>query len=346
MIIKRVIAALLGLVLLAGCNGSSTKSAATYKNGEIPAGVYIYHQILAAGEAFQALGDYSVAPVEVLKRDVNGEKGSDFVARRAAEMTELYALTEFACEQEGVTIDPIMEQQMNAALAKQWETEGAMMEENGVSLSSMQQIGLNAQKSSLLFEKWYGVGGTREIPSEEMETYYKENFRRVLMLFIPKYDNNNAMLDGDALKEREEMIEKYDARLKKGEKIFDLVVEFDEYMHTLSDVAHTHGEFVESEQESVVEKNSPDYPPDLVTHIFSDGSGIERYEGNGYTLFFERRDLMKDKTHFEMLDLSIRYALRQDDFKKVLTEMKADSGYQLNEAAVKRYRPENIKVAA
>ena len=166
------------------------------------------------------------------------------------------------------------------------------------------------------------------------------------MLFVPKYDNNNALLDGDTLKEREELIEDYDARLKKGEKIFDLVVEFDEYMHTLSDVAHTHGEFVESEQESVIEKNSPDYPPDLVERIFSEGSGIERYEGNGYTLFFERRDLMKDKTHFEMLDLSIRYALRQEDFKTVLTEMKAASGYQINETAVKRYRPENIKVTA
>ena len=41
MIIKRVMAALLGLVLLAGCTGSNTKTAATYKNGEIPAGVYI-----------------------------------------------------------------------------------------------------------------------------------------------------------------------------------------------------------------------------------------------------------------------------------------------------------------
>jgi hypothetical protein len=237
-------------------------------------------------------------------------------------------------------------QQMNASMEKQWETEGAMMEENGISLASVQQIALNAQKSSLLFEKWYGVGGAREIPIEEIESYYKENFRRVLMLFVPKYDNNGAMLDGDTLKAREELIEDYDARLKKGEKIFDLVVEFDDYMHTLSDVAHTHGEFIESEQESVIEKNSPDYPPDLVERIFSEGSGIERYDGNGYTLFFERRDLMKDKAPLEMRDLSIRYALRQEDFNKALLEMKTASGYQINEAAVKRYRPENIKAAA
>lgn len=344
--IKKAIAGLLGLVVLSGCAGGNTKAAATYNNNkEIPAGVYIYHQILAAGEAYQALGDYSITPADAVKKDINGEKGTDFVTRRAAEMTALYVMTEYACEQESIAIDPVTTQQMNAALAKQWETDGAMMEENGISLTTMQQIGLNAQKSNLLFEKWYGVGGEHEVPAEEIEKYYRENFRRVMMLFVPKYDNNGAMLDGDALKAREDRIEDYDARLKKGEKIFDLVIEFDEFLHTETQAAHTHGELVESEQETVIQKNSQDFPADLLERIFADGDRIERFDGSGYTLFFERRDLVKDKAHLEASDMSIRVALRQEDFKSALLELQDESGYQLNAAAVKRYKPENIKIA-
>jgi hypothetical protein len=342
--IKRAIAGLLGCVLLSGCFGQNTKVAATFDNGEVPAGVYIYHQIIAVNEAYQALGDYSVTAAEVLKRDVNGENGSSFVQRRALEMTKNFALVEFACMRQGVELGADVEEQIAGIAAKQWETDGSLMQLNGISQSSFQKIGLNAQKSLMLFDKWYGPGGEREVAQEEMKSYYLENYRRVLLMVVPKYDNDGAALEGDRLKEREDLIEAYADRIENGEKLYGLAVEFDRQLHSLSGSADLYEKPSEEQLEAVIERGSSLYPEGLTEKIFSDSNTTERFDAAAYTVFFEQRDLMGDGVHFQASDMQIRRLLRDEEFDKALEDYDNISGYSTNAAAIKRFRPENLKI--
>ena len=65
------LAVCIGVMSLAGCGAKAPQIAASYNGGDIPAGVYITHQINAVNDAFTKLNNPYLTPAELLKSEHN-----------------------------------------------------------------------------------------------------------------------------------------------------------------------------------------------------------------------------------------------------------------------------------
>lgn len=99
-----VLAAALAVCSVSGCTfGEKTRIAATYSGGEVPAGVYIAHQLTALNEAYYKVPDMSK---NVLEQEIDGAKAADWINNRAAELTRTFVAVESEFDRLGLTLDP------------------------------------------------------------------------------------------------------------------------------------------------------------------------------------------------------------------------------------------------
>lgn len=331
----------LALVLaLVGCStGEKTRVAATYDGGEIPAGVYTYYVISAYNEAHYRVPDYTA---DVFKQEIDGVKSADWMVERAREQTRAFVAAEAECRRLDIALSDEAVAAVRQSIDQAWEADGAAMERNGVARSSIEAIALNAQKSQLLFRRYYGAGGEQEVPEAELLAYYQDNYRRALTLAIPKYENQ-AMLTGEELTAREAEIDDYFKRARAGEPLFDLIVEYDEKQHAANG-EHTHGPLVESQQESVIPKVSSSYATLFLDQLFGNEAlnTVERYDNGDYEIIYERRELMGDGLHYASAKESIRQELKGEAFLAELAQ-KADAlNLVFNDAVINTFHPTKL----
>ncbi|MEG1849163.1 MAG: hypothetical protein RR197_01250 [Oscillospiraceae bacterium] len=343
---KRTLSLLLALVLtaslLGGCSGKNTTIAATYSGGELPAGIYLYELINASNEAYAKTNS-----ADFLKKEIDGVKGTEWVIAQAKRSLQAFAAVETECTRLGITVAPEVEASLRASMERGWESDGATLSKNGISLDSMIAVGLNNQKRALLFDKYYGEGGEQAVSEQELKDYFAENFRRVLYLVVPKYDTATYQpLTGDALTARVAEIDGYYQRIQGGEPLFDLVVEYDKKQHE-TDTTHTHGELVESEQEAIIPKVSNDYPTLFLDAVFAatELNTVQRYDNGDLEILYEVRDLMGDGTYFEAAKGSLLKAKVGDAYQELLVSKADGIGLSINEAAIKRYQPDKLELS-
>ncbi|MEG2174700.1 MAG: hypothetical protein RR135_04355 [Oscillospiraceae bacterium] len=341
--LKRIFALILALVLsaLTGCSGSNARIAATYNGGEVPAGIYIANLLSAENEASYQIPDPSKP---LLKQEIDGKKASDWIKERAQEYTKRFAAVESECTRLGITLDETVSTSIVSSIAQSWETQGTIYQQNGVSQASLAMLSQSSNKSALLLQKIYGEGGEKAVGEDELKSYYMQNYRRVLFLLIPKVDEaSGAMLEGDPLKEREALIDAYYSRAQNGEKLFDLMNEYEKTKPTPTTL-------VESQQEAVISKTTTSYPASFLTAVFAQDAAlgtVERYEDETgrYTILFDRRDLMGDGSQYAMAKASLLSEMKREEFLADLLKI-ADSSidFVFNDNAVRRYTPSKLKL--
>lgn len=335
--IRRIAALLLAVslsALFAGCSsGENTKTAAVYNGGEIPAGVYIYYQITAYNEAAALAPDSKTDP---LKQEIEGVPAEQWIANRAAFYTRRFAAVESECARLNIVADEVSLAAKMQSIDSAWESEGALLEKNGISRNSVNLAIINNQKLQQLFLVYYDEGGEKAVPESELLSYYRENYRRALVLVIPKYDESTYQaLTGDALTERENEIKEYFSRAQSGESIFSLIVDRLEKTGKSTDA-----EPVESDYEGVLSRQNTSYPADFITRLF-EGAAMntpELYEDDSLAFIFERRELMGDGSNFSSLRNTILATLKGEEYDESLAAMADSIGFSLNDAAVGRYQ--------
>jgi hypothetical protein len=129
---------------------------------------------------------------------------------------------------------------------------------------------------------------------------------------FPKFDEDQVMLSGDALTAREVQIQDYFKRAEAGEKLFDLILEY-EKNENIKDTAAELPDYQESDLEMIVSRGSTDLPPDFVTKVFeSDEQNVPvLFDEDAYSVIFERHDLLADRSNFETSKPSILRTMKK-----------------------------------
>ena len=344
-----VLAAALAVCSVSGCTfGEKTRIAATYSGGEVPAGVYIAHQLTALNEAYYKVPDMSK---NVLEQEIDGAKAADWINNRAAELTRTFVAIESEFDRLGLTLDPETAAAATQGLRQSWESESDRMEKAGIGYSSVEAINLNAAKSQLVFSAYYGEGGEFAVSEEDYRAFYEENYRRVLMLVLSKtYDQaTGTAFDEAGAAAQQELIESYFERSRAGEPLFDLIVARDEAIHSTLDSgnAHTHGPLVEAEQISLVYRENTNYPQALRDQIFAnDTMNVpETYEDDNYGILFERRSLMEDESAYQSAKLSMLPLMKQDEYNEKLLAAADSLGISFNQDALKAFKLDKLMTA-
>ncbi|MDF3004713.1 MAG: PpiC-type peptidyl-prolyl cis-trans isomerase [Oscillospiraceae bacterium] len=346
MIIKKLAA--LGLALgmaavsLSGCGSKSPEIAATYKDGTIPAGVYIFNQVNALNEAYQKVANpYG----DILSQDIDGVKVEQWVNNRAVELVKTYAAVASEAARLNVTLDEAIAASIKQSLNKTWGTEGANMEKLGISLASAEAIATNTQLANEVFTAYYGEGGEKAVPESELKTYFTDNYRRALMLVLSKRDNaTGATLDSGKLDEQKKLFEDYKARVQAGTPLFDVIVAENDRAKAAAGNTEETPALVESEQEILVNKGNTSYPQALLDQVFTSTkqNTPEFYEDDSYYVIYELRDTLGDGTSFTNAKASLLAAYKGDAFRSEMIALADTLSFKLNSEATDKFKVSKI----
>ena len=337
---KRIATTMLALLLLVistGCSASGSNAIATYNGGDLTAGIYIFCQLKASDDASIETGIYGT---DLLKEEIDGQNAETWIKERAKYYLKVYAAVESECKRLDVTLTAEEQASLRENLDQTWLSYGSTFEKMGVSQNTYISMLENSIKEQKLFHAYYGIGGEHEIPESDILKFFNENYRRVIMVGVSRVNAEGIPYEGEELAQIEAVIDDYYKRAQAGEPVFNLLVEEDQRQHDImgEQLTHTHGDIIESEQDIIVYKNSPNYNPDFIDNVFS-ASGINKpvkYDHATGATILECIDLMGDGTEYAGARAELLVAMKIDVFEDEISNI--DTGISLNETEINKYK--------
>lgn len=227
-IIRRIAAGILCAALalsLASCK--DTTWSYRIDGVEITSGMYIAFQINAYMEASQEVEDTSKDP---LTQQIDGKDAEVWIADRVLEMCKSYAAVEKKFSEMGLTLSDEDQNRINTTHSSNWSYMSSYYEPNGAGEQSYKKILTNSYKSNMIFEKYYDKGGLEEVSDEDLKKEFVDKIALVKYVKMPMKDAEGNKLKSEGKAELKKTAEKYLDRLKKGEKIDDLIKEYEEFL--------------------------------------------------------------------------------------------------------------------
>lgn len=341
--IKKLVAAALAVcmaaVTLAGCAQSAPQTAAGYNGGDIPAGVYITHQINAVNDAYTKLNNPYITPKEMLSAEIDGVNAEKWINDRTAELVKSYVAVEAEAARLGISLDADTVSSIDAQIDSTWASNGKNMTALGISAESAKMVARNNQLANIVFAKTYGIGGEKAVPAEELEQYFTDNYARSLIVILSLRDMNTGLsLDEEKTAEVRKIYDDYKAKINSGASVFDIYVEENNRQRAIAEVTEP-AELVESECEVLVPKNDDSYPEKLREQLFAATEYKKPlfYEDENYLVIFDRREAMADKAGFDSISDSLLMVYKADEFKQGLGAIADAAGFKLNSDVVKKF---------
>ncbi len=361
-------AALLTALSLASC-GKETTWGANIDGIRIPAGIFILYQSNALSEAYSYLGE---GETDVLGITIEDKPAVDWINDKAVEDMKKYAAYETKFDELGLSFSN-NEDKLVASTAEQWwEYIGEQYESFGISKNSYVDAGINARKASAIFDYYYGEGGEKEIPEEDIKTYLNDNYARIKYVELSLKDAEGNVLKSEDKENIKKMADEYIERLKNGESTDVISEEYQDYLDSLSETedSSTEGNSDEdtsadstdedassdTEESTAETEEDPDYgtviskdstlPAASVTEKVFDGSiGTGDYVlVDDYETYYivSKLDLFEDPDYFENNAENARHALKDDEFNETVNGWLAEQDAEINQAAVDRYKPDKL----
>ncbi len=350
-IFSRIVAAVLAVCMIlpfTACSGD-TSWVYDYDGEKINGGLYIAFTISAYTQV-SAHEDYD-SKKDIFEQKLDDKTAEQWIKDKAAEMADEYIATNRKFDELGLSLTDSEKNEVKNSVDNVWSMYGAMYEDNGVGKESYQKLVETQQKRQKIFMKYYGEGGLEEVPVEQLEKHFKENFASVNIFSISL--NSGDKLTDEKKKENEE-------REKKAKEYVDLINSGDKTFNEVRDMA-THmlagTKHDEKNKDDVIKKDdetktyvhieSTSPSEKFVKSIFNDvkvgGEAKLLKEGSTYYIV-KRYDVMADKKNFEDMRETVLGDVKSDDFVKEVESWTKNVERTVNDGAVKFYSPRNIKL--
>ncbi len=242
---KKITAAAVSVAIastLFGCTpsyGSGSTSAMSIDGYDVPAGLFIYYSMQGYTEASNLLNEQNSTTLKV--KDVKNSKidsldSTDWIQNKATDYCLDFVTIQKEFEAIGGELDPkdIDEAEKMAAY---YYVQDSRLDENGVSLDTMEKMAQMTYMEKAVFNYYYGFEGSEGCSEEELKDYFDENYARIKYLEISLADSEGNQLGEDEQRELRKMAEKYAKQInaKSGEiqriQEFETVKEnYDEYV--------------------------------------------------------------------------------------------------------------------
>ncbi len=359
-----VLALLIALTALSGCQIQDTSWVYAYGGHNMPAGLYISILMDSYGEAMaklQEAGTYelNMSVREACAQPLEGGTVAEWMITRARDkVREYYAVYDKMAEM-GLAVAETEREAARASAINVMREQGDFYRDNGISENSLIMAVEHQLARSLLFNALYGEGGLYAVSEEEYVSFLDTQYAKSKMVIVNKpqpFDLTDEERENEeeALAAREvlakEKAESYLARLEAGEKMEDIFVEYN------TELAAIDAE-VNNEDPIPVEYPGPDdlisimgrseggyYGERVVEGMFAAEQGKPTLIDGEVAFFLViRQDIADELPTYreELLPL-----LRSEAFNELIAEWGAAIEPSPNEAAIARYKPANIKDAA
>lgn len=378
--LKRVLTTALcgAMILSASACGTETRTALTIDCEEISAGIYIYYQMSAVGEAQSILTeeqpdlDTSAEDFDITAYSVEGTPVSEWVKNKAIEECRKYVAINKKFDELGLSLTSDETSEINEYVTELWTEEnlyaqyiygvdiiGEYYEKYGIGEQSFKNVYTLSYKEDKVFDAIYGEGGSLEVPMDEIEASVVEQYALVKYLEIEEgYDAQEyyAMLqDGKSFSE---MKQAYDTAVELAEIEADMAeaeANGEEYDGILpEELVVTASE--ESELETVIDKELPDPSEEFVEAVFKMEAGESTIisvpnestdeEGNNVTTFTfyaaTRLNIKDDEETFTGYCDTLLHDQKDEEFDESIKTDGAALSVTENSAAMDRYTVKNL----
>lgn len=365
-------AALLMTLSLASC-GKDTVQGAVIDGVEIPAGIFILYQSNALSEAYSQLSDQlgeSDDMSAILDLSIEDEPVTDWVNDKAIENMKKYAAYETKFDELGLSFQNNEDKIVTSTAEQWWEYIGEQYEGYGISEQSYIDAGVNSRKGTAIFEYYYGKGGEKEVPEEDIKNYLTENNARIKYIEMTLKDAEGNVLKSEDKEDVKKMADEYIERLKGGESFDTIEDEYASYVDALSasedetaegeDVIESEDISEKSEETSESADAETEEAPDYGTVIAKDSSvpaasvAEKSFDGSinvgdyvlveDYEAYYivNKLDLFADPEYLENSSDTALHALKDEEFDEMVSGWLTEQNAQINQAAVERYKLDKL----
>lgn len=243
--LKKIAAAAVSIALastMVGCTptiGGGTSTAMSVDGYDVPAGLFIYYTMQGYNEAAKILNEQNGTEPkvkDVKNSTIDSVDASDWIQNKATD----YCVDFITIVKEFDSIGGELSQEdIESAenMAAYYFAQDSRLDENGVSLDTMEKMAQMSYKEQAVFKHYYGFDGTEGCTEEELKDYFDENFARVKYVSISLVDDEGEALGEDEQRELRKMAEKYAQQVNK--KSGDL-----NRMHELDAVKEDYDEYL------------------------------------------------------------------------------------------------------
>lgn len=357
--------------------GKDTTWGAEIDGEQLRAGIMIYFQSSAVSEAMQYMPDTDAAAaadgeatttaesVSVLDITIEDKPARQWINDKTVQSMREYAAVEKKFAELGLTFENKEEDKLNIVVDQMWDYFGTYYEELGVSKQSYYDIGLNSEKRTAIFNYYYGEGGEKTVPDDEVISYLKENKARIKYFTIPLKDGEGNLLKSEGKAELKTMVEGYIDRIESGEATFEKIQkEYDKYYENLiKAAAGTEEENSDTAEQPETEEDAADTEPDYGTVISNDPTylsaklvekvfGMTAAGETGYTIIedddkevyylVQVMELFDDPDYLENSRITTIHTLKDEEFNAEVKSWTEGQNVVVNQASVDRYKLDKI----
>lgn len=368
--------ALCGAMLLAGCGGADTSWAYERGGEKMPVGVYIMGMVEGYGKVWTDIrneGDIeTIKSKDVMDYQVDGQPGSAWISADAQKrVLEYYGAAKKAAdigleltEEELSSITASAQSIWNGSMRayiEQYDAYGMpasaeqfimrmdqeLLEQSGVALTSLEQYLAGQMLKSTLFENLYGPGGEREVSQEQLMEDYNAQYAKANTLTVYK----KFAYEGEELSEEakqanaasKSLTESYLERIKNGETIEAIQYEYD----------------LMKAQESGQDEEVTEYELGSLVYLYpltgDMGPADEAVKAAAYDepvmaedeyafYVLSRVDISQDEEGLERYKSSLLWKMKQEEFESDLATWGAEAGFTVNQSAIDKYTPNQLKL--
>ncbi len=353
---------------LASCStnlgGADISYIAEIDGYKVPAGVYIYSQMSAYYEAM-----YYVDPIVNASPSVSEESGevvsattafkdkmidgipvSDWINDTATtDVMEMVAIDN-KFDELGLVVPEIKYEELDYTISNMWSADGEMMEDLGISQTSVEYVTLNSYKRGEIFKFLYGEGGEKEVSEDEIKGYLTDNFARINYIDMILKDAEGNLLKSDGKTEVEEMANGYIERINSGEDFNAVLNEYNDYFEELTatpeegdglDLDAPEDVEIEDDNTVLVGKDYS-YPSKRVIEKIFDGTisegktGLVKDDESYYVV--TNLGVFSDEEYYENEKEPALNALKGEEYDAEVTSWTESQNVVKNESAYKVYK--------
>lgn len=315
----------------------------------IGSGLYMYYLLTWYNNAYSVVEDTSK---DVLKQTVEGVNASDWIKTYAEDEARFAIVVMEMFEEEGLTLSDELTSQIKTSVDQTWAYYGSLFTANGINYDTFYKVTTVTAMTDLLFEHLYGKGGAKEISEEAMKEALDENYTKVKEVVISLAAATGDMRSEELQATLKAKAEDYKTRIEAGESIDEIIKEHyklemelaaEEYGMTYEELTSSITAEADTDFVIVTEGNT-NFSEKEITEVskLEVGDVIVTVEDE-YVRVMQKYDILEDNTYLEAYDYNIRVSLKAEEFIDDLEAKGQALELQVNDAALKKYKPSKIK---
>lgn len=200
---------------LAGCGGSGTWALKT-DSAEISSGVYNYCLFAGYQNALYSVDDYTQP---VLDQEIDGKPADEWIRNYALEyFVKPFLVVDQKFSELGLHLDDITRFNAEQGAINDWSTYKETFTPYGITRDDYQYVGYDYNaKFSAIFEAIYGKGGEQEVPQEELDKYFAENYAAVDYIVAETVNADGSTMTDDEIDALVKQFQGFAKQINAGE---------------------------------------------------------------------------------------------------------------------------------